>query len=266
MSLRYTRTDLFPDDTNALPTAGSPEQQALLQDELDIANEDYFARLQQFSDVTDNIYPELVAATRNVIAEAIPGRRLRVLDLCSGIGIVSLELLRADVAIESLTLADMSSEILGRARTFLTKQCGAGLPPLDTVVIDLLVDDLRDSVQGSYDLVITCNAFQHFPRERQAELFRQIHDVLTPSGVFIFESHFKLLRPKWKPFLVSEYQAKLRASGAPDAFLEVAAHHIHHFHNYVNLSDAYNWLEAAEFSFYECAFRKDEIGIFAAVR
>jgi SAM-dependent methyltransferase len=266
MPLRYTRTDLFPDDTNALPTANSREQAALLQDELDIANEDYFERLQQFSDVTDNIYPELMTATRNVVAEALPGRPLRVLDLCSGVGIVSIELIKADVNVRSLTLADMSGEILDRATRLLTKKFGSALPTIDTVVTDLLIDDLRVKARGPYDLVITCNAFQHFPRERQAELFAQIQDILTPSGVFIFESHFKLLRPRWKESLVLEYQAKLRRSGAPAAFLQTAADHIQQFHNYVNLADAYNWFEAAGFSFFECAFRKDEIGIFAAVR
>jgi SAM-dependent methyltransferase len=160
----------------------------------------------------------------------------------------------------------MSSEILGRATALIEKRHGTMTPKIDTLPIDLLAEDLREKTTGKYDLVITCNAFQHFPRERQAELFRQIHEILSPSGVFIFESHFKLLRPKWKQFLVSEYQMKLKRSGAPAEFLETAANHINEFHNYVNLVDAYNWLEMAEFSFYECAFRKDEIGIFAAVR
>ena len=62
MPVHVTRTDLFPDDTNPLPTPGSTEQAALLEDELEIATEAYFERLQQFSDVTDNIYPALVAA------------------------------------------------------------------------------------------------------------------------------------------------------------------------------------------------------------
>src|SRR5882724_13044800 len=119
MPIHVKRTDLFPDDVNPLPTAGSREQAALVDDELEIATEAYFERLQQFSEVTDNIYPELIGACRNVIAEAAPNRPLRVLDLCSGIGIVSLQLLAADFQIAELTLADLSSEILGRATQLL---------------------------------------------------------------------------------------------------------------------------------------------------
>lgn len=201
------------------------------------------------------------------MAEALPGRPLRVLDLCCGVGVVALQLLESDLPIERLTLADLSPELMRRASALLDKRLGADrLPPLDTVEIDLLVDDLAEHTEGKYDLVVTCNAFQHFPRERQAELFRQIHRILGPSGVFVFGSHFKLVRPAWKQYLVDSYQAQLRRHGAPEQFVSDAADHIHQFHNYINLRDAYEWLEAAEFGFYECTFRKDEIGIFAAVR
>ena len=190
---------------------------------------------------------------------------MRVLDLCSGVGIVSQELLKADLPIESITLADMSPVLLGRAVALLEKHHPSFGKRLTTVVTDLLVDDLREKL-GQFDLIVTSNAFQHFPRERQAALFAQIHDLLGPSGVFVFESHFKVLRPDWKQQLIHEYQASMRQQGAPEEFVIKAARHINEFHNYVNLVDAYNWLEAAEFSFYECVFRKHEIGIFAAVK
>src|SRR5688572_8596025 len=267
MPLRISRPELFPDDTNPLPMSGSTEQAALLDDELEIGNEGYLERLEQLSDVTDNIYPELLAAIRNTIAQVMPGKRLRILDLCSGVGVVSLQLIEADVPIERLTLADLSPELLRRAQAIITKRVGESrVPPLDTIALDLLVEDLRERSRGDFDLVVTCNAFQHFPRERQAELFRQIHGILGPSGVFVFESHFKPIRPAWKQSLIDEYQAKLRRSGAPAQFVLDAADHINNFHNYVNLREAYEWLEAADFGFYECVFRKDEIGIFVAVK
>jgi SAM-dependent methyltransferase len=267
MPLRISRPELFPDDTNPLPASGSSEQAALLDDELEIGNEGYLERLQQLSDVTDNIYPELLSAIRNTVAQVMPGKRLRVLDLCSGVGVVSLKLIEADLPIASLTLADLSPELLRRAQQIIGKRVGGGrLPPLDTIALDLLVDDLRERTPGGYDLVVTCNAFQHFPRERQAELFRQIQGILAPSGIFVFESHFKPIRPAWKQSLVDEYQAKLRRTGAPEQFVLDAADHINNFHNYVNLREGYEWLEAAEFGFYECVFRKDEIGIFTAVK
>jgi SAM-dependent methyltransferase len=266
MPLHITRPELFPDDVNPLPMSGSAEQAALLDDELELGTESYLERLQQLSDVTDNIYPELVSAVRNAVAAALPGRRLRVLDLCCGVGVVTLKLVEADLPIERVTLADLSPELMKRAQALLGKRLGKALPPLDTVQLDLLVDDLTAKLSGEYDLVVTCNAFQHFPRERQAALFRQIQRVLAPSGVFVFESHFKLIRPDWKKFLVDSYQAKLRANAAPEQFVADAADHINYFHNYVNLRDAYEWLEGAEFGFYECVFRKDEIGIFAAVK
>jgi SAM-dependent methyltransferase len=266
MPLHVARPQLFPDDTNPLPQAGSPEQAALLDDELEVGHEGYLEFLSQLSDVTDNIYPELVAACRNAVAQALPGRALRVLDLCAGVGVVTLHLVQADLPIERVTLADVSPTLLDRARAILGKRLGAALPPIDTAQLDVLVDDLPDRVGGPFDLIVTCNAFQHFPRERQAELIAQIAQLLTPSGVFVFESHFKLMRPHWKQFLVDSYQRRLRERGAPPALVDDAADHVNRFHNYVNLREGYEWLEAAGFGFYECVFRKDEVAILAAVR
>lgn len=266
MPISITRTDLFPDDTNSLPTAGSVEQAALVDDELEIATEAYFERLQQFSEVTDNIYPALMSTCRNVLAEVAPNRPLRVLDLCSGIGIVSLQLIAADFPVAELTLADLSPVILGRARELLAKRHPGYPAKVTTVALDLLADDLREKCAGPYDLVVTCNAFQHFPRERQAALFAQIRDVLAPNGVFVFESHFKPLRPNWKRDMIQSYQVRAKSQGAPEAFLSEISDHIENFHNYVNLHEVYNWYEAAQFGYFECVFRQDEIGIFAGVR
>ncbi len=266
MPLQFVRPQLFPDDTNPLPAPGSLEQSALIADELEIGNETYLERLQQFSEVTDNIYPELVAACRDVVAQTLPGRPLRFLDLCSGIGMVSLMLLNAGLPLASLSLVDISTELMNRAKQILRTKRGAALPPISTHQMDLLEGNLADAVDGKYDLVATCNAFQHFPKERQAELFRQIRGLLSDDGVFVFCSHFKRLRPDWKGRMIEEYQERMRKMGAPEDKVAGAATHISQFHNYANLIDAYNWMEAAEFSFYECVFRKDEVAVFVAVK
>lgn len=266
MPLHVSRPQLFPDDTNPLPMAGSPEQAALLDDELAVGNEGYLEFLSSLSDVTDNIYPELASACRNAVAQAMPGRALRVLDLCAGVGVVTLHLVQADLPIERVTLADVSPILLERARAILGKRLGAATPPIETALLDVLVDELPARVGGPFDLIVTCNAFQHFPRERQAALVAQIAGLLAPSGVFVFASHFKLLRPHWKQYLVDSYQRRLRDRGAPPAVVDNAGDHVNRFHNYVNLREGYEWLEAAGFGFYECVFRKDEVAILAAVR
>lgn len=74
------------------------------------------------------------------------------------------------------------------------------------------------------------------------------------------------MRPHWKQFLVDSYQRRLRQHGAPEQLVADAAEHIHRFHNYVNLREGYEWLEAAGFGFYDCVFRKDEVAILAAVK
>jgi SAM-dependent methyltransferase len=263
--LRVTRPELFPDDTNPLPTSGSPEQAALLADEHELGNEAYLERLTQFSETTGELYRELVASCRDVLAQTLPGRPARVLDLCCGIGVVTLKLVESELPIDRVTLADLSPEMLRRATAILGRRLGARLPALETVQLDVLVDDLPARLAGPFELVVICDSFQHFPRARQAELLRQIRGLLVPSGVLVFQSHFKPLRPRWKAGLIDEYQARLRDHGAPERFVANVADHVNRFHNYVDLRTAYEWLEAAEFGFYDCVYRKGEIGILAAV-
>lgn len=264
MPLMLSNQQVFPDDDNPVPTSGSDAQRALIEDELEIGNEGYLDRLRQFSEITDNIYPELARACRGVTEAAMRGRRLRMLDLCSGIGVASLTLLEADLPIHELVLVDISEELMRRARALLGQRAPA--VPVSCFGLDVLTGDLSEVVSSPVDLAVTCNAFQHFPKERQAALIVQIYQALAPGGAFVFASHFKRLRPDWKREMVLEYQARMRAMGASEAAIAGAGHHIEKFHNYVNLTDAFNWLEAAGFGFYECAFRKDEVGIFVAVK
>jgi SAM-dependent methyltransferase len=267
MPITYRRTDLFPDDTNALPMAGSAEQGLLLADEHEIGNADYLKSLEKLSDVTDAIYPELIGSCVNVLKTLGKTRRLRVMDLCSGVGLVSMKLLEQDLEIEELTLVDLSPLLLERAIELLRKSPNRHkVRTIKAVQLDLLVDNLDRFDPDSFDLVVTCNAFQHFPRERQAHLFAHIHRVLDADSVFVFGSHFKLMRPAWKDFVIDDMLASLRKHGAPEATVENARHHVAHYHNYLNVADVYNWLEGAGFGYFDCVFRQFIIGIFAAVK
>lgn len=266
MPLYLSRPEIFPDDTTVVPSSGSPEQAALIADEIDVGNEDFVERLEQFSDLASVLYTELMKATRNAVGRLMPGRPLRVLDLCSGVGMVSLSLLQTELPVKRLTLADISPELMSRARSFLAKRLGPDhLPPTDTVRLDLLTDDPTDRLAGPFDLILCSNGFQHFPAKRQAVLLRQLRDLLVPNGVLVFASHFKLLRADWKNALVDGYLESMRSRNAPEAFLAQVHHHIHHFHTYVNLREVYEWMEAAGFGFYECVFRQDEVGVLVAV-
>jgi SAM-dependent methyltransferase len=268
MPITLKRTDIFPDDTNPLPTAGSSEQNRLLEDELEIGNEEYLKSLEKLSDVTDNIYPELIGGCVNALREVQPAAKpLRIMDLCSGVGLVSLKLLERDIEIEELTLVDLSPVLLERATMLLQRSPNFHkVRRMRTVQLDLLADDLERWSPESFDLVVTCNAFQHFPRERQRHLFQRIQRILATNGVFVFGSHFKLMRPDWKEYLIDDMQQTLRKHGAPDATVVNARHHVERYHNYLNVADVYNWLEGAGFGFFDCVFRQFIIGIFAAVK
>jgi tRNA (cmo5U34)-methyltransferase len=265
--ITFKRNDLFPDDTNPLPTSGSVEQQRLLADELEVGNEAYLQSLQKISSVANDLYPELIGGCINVLAEVQLARPLRVMNLCSGVGLAALKLLEQDVAVEELVLVDVSPQLLERAVELLGRSAHFHkVKKLGTTQLDPLIDDLTRWTAGAFDLVVTVNAFAHFPRERQRQLFTSIHRLLSPGGVFMFASQFKPLRPKWKDSVIRDIQDSLRNHGATEETVANAGIHVASFHNHLNVADVYNWLESAGFSFFECVFRRSILGIFAAVK
>jgi SAM-dependent methyltransferase len=266
--ITFKRHDLFPDDTNALPAPGSSEQQRLLEDEVEVNTEAYVESLKKISNVANDLYPELIGACVNVLAEAQPERRpLRVMNLCCGAGIAVLELLERDLHIAQLTMVDISPILLERAERLLRKSPHiARVQAMELVQLDPLVDDLARWAPGSFDLVLTVNAFAHFPRSRQQRLFARVYDLLAPAGVFMFASQFKPLKPNWKQTVIADIEESVRQHGAPPDKVAHAGYHVANYHNHLNVADGYNWLESAGFSYFECAFRRSILGIFAAVK
>lgn len=117
-------------------------------------------------------------AMLNVVDALCGSRRPRVLDLAGGTGSISLRLMRrrpdADV-----TLLDLDPVLLFLAKSTLP-------PTTDIVSADLRTPAWSAAVEpAAFDAVLTATALHWLPAERLAELYREIHAVLRPGGVFI---------------------------------------------------------------------------------
>jgi SAM-dependent methyltransferase len=118
------------------------------------------------------------AVMLNVVDALCGGDQPKVLDLAGGTGSISLRLLRrfprADV-----TLLDLDPVLLHLARLTL---------PRSATIVSA---DLRESSWSAvvepagFDAVLTATALHWLPAERLAELYREVHAVLRPGGVFI---------------------------------------------------------------------------------
>jgi len=119
------------------------------------------------------------------VVEAVSGdlgRPPRVLDLAGGTGSISLRLLqrRPDARV---TLVDLDPVLLRIAR--------ATLP----TTVAICATDLRDPAwhrhlpRDRFDAVLTATAMHWLTADRLATLYREIHGLVGPGGVFINADH-----------------------------------------------------------------------------
>jgi SAM-dependent methyltransferase len=267
MTITMSDPQLFPDDTARLPTPGSPEQAELIADEEQIAADAYLETIKSIDELADRIYPEVARHCKSALDVVGRTRDLRVLDLGCGIALEIHALLKTDITVAELTLSDYSAATLQRAAALLADRPEATrVQTVELRPLDLLDPDALRGLAPGYDLVVTCNAFMHFPREDHRRLFAEIHRLLRDGGVFLFQSHFKTHEPGWKRAIIEGMRRRMVEQGAAPATIEQADRHITRFHQFHDLYRAYDWLEAAGFGFFDCVFRQRFLAMLLAVK
>ena len=259
--------DVFPRDTTRGPVPGTPEYLEFIDDQITIINAEYVRSVSKLSPVAGEIFEELGKGAVGIIDAVAPGKPLRVLDICCGAGLAVETLMNLDVTIASLTLTEQDPRLLDKAKGYLAGKGLLGkIGSVRTAVFDPNTHRLSDRVEGKFALVVTCNAFQHFSCDHQATLVGEIYDQLAPQGIFVMQTHLKVLEPDWRNSIIEHMKAQMSASNADDSFVRRAISHTTRFHNFVPTSDVFGWCEKAGFAIVECLFRRHIIGIIGAVK
>ena len=136
-------------------------------------------------------HEQLDAMLRVIAAFAIPTRA--VLDLGAGDG-AAAEAIARRFPVERVTLVDFSPPMLKRAPGRFDGWPGT----LDIVDADLFDPEWQASLPaetGPYDIVVSRYAIHHLPHERKRTLYREIHDLLTPGGLFCNIEHVSSASP-----------------------------------------------------------------------
>jgi SAM-dependent methyltransferase len=108
-------------------------------------------------------------------------RAPRVLDLAGGTGSISLRLLRRRPDAE-VTLVDLDPVLLHIARSTV--------PAATVVTVDLRETDWsRGLPAGGFDAVLTATALHWLAADRLATVYRDIHALLAPAGLFANADH-----------------------------------------------------------------------------
>lgn len=267
MPISMRHSQLFPDDTNDLPRPGTTEQAELIADEDQIADEGYLDTIRSFDPQAEQLYDELARHAASVLDAVGKKSGLRVLDVACGTALEVQALLKYDLTFSDITLTDYSTKALDVAHKLLKQSPHAHkIQHVDLIPLDLLAGSIVDKVRGGYDLAFACNSFMHFTKEDNARIFRDVHEVLAEKGVFVFESHFRILERDWKGAIIRATQRRMAEKGQTAEFIEQVGSHYARFHHFHPAFEVYNWFERAGFGYFDCVYRNRMIGIFVGVK
>ena len=153
------------------------------------------ATVSNYLDTTRQAIPlaaEQIDAMLRVLA-AFNAPTWTVLDVGSGDGTAAATIAQR-FPVERITLVDFSRPMLQRA---ISRFDGGSL------LVDLTLADLRDPGWREelpedvpvYDVVVSRYAIHHLPHERKRKLYGEIHDRLTPGGLFFNIEHVSSVSP-----------------------------------------------------------------------
>jgi ubiquinone/menaquinone biosynthesis C-methylase UbiE len=121
----------------------------------------------------------------------LPRQPASFLDLGAGDGILLATLLKAYPEAAGVAV-DFSPLMLEQARERLERFA----PRVRIVEADLQQPSWREQAPGPFDAVVSGFAIHHLPHERKRSLYREIHDVLAPGGVFLNAEHVSSPSPR----------------------------------------------------------------------
>jgi tRNA (cmo5U34)-methyltransferase len=181
------------------------------------------------------------AAAYEHLLEIVPPAPRRVLDLGCGDGEVIGRVVAARPGVEGVA-CDFSPEMLSRVRQRFA----------DSTAVTVVEHDLDDPLPaewGTFDLVVSAFAIHHVVDERKQALYREVFDVLEPSGLFCNLEHVDSATPE----LHEEFLRVIGAEEDPSNKL-------------VAVEPQLEWLRAIGFAQVECFYKWREIALLAGVK
>lgn len=178
----------------------------------------------------------------------------RILELGTGTGIFSERVAKRIPGIR-LEVLDISSGMLAKALTRLTEW-----KP------ETHIQDFRDPLpSGPFDAVISAVAIHHLDDAAKRDLYRRIRPILTPGGIFLNADEIAGRTPLWRQFVIQQHHDFCRDAGCtPEEISELLKREAYDLCSPVETQ--LRWLEEFGFVNAEAPYRYFRFAILAAFR
>jgi tRNA (cmo5U34)-methyltransferase len=180
----------------------------------------------------------------------------RILDLGAGTGMLSgvVAGLRSDA---HFVLVDGSSELLAQAERRFDGRCASCVT---------VAQDMRDPIpDGQYDAVVSALAIHHLEDPEKHDLFKRIHHVLKPGGVFVNAEQVAGSTERVSELNHALWLERARAAGATEAELEAAHQRMAHDRP-TTIEKQLGWLSETGFQDVDCFYKNFFFAVFAGWR
>ena len=177
----------------------------------------------------------------------------RVLELGAGTGILT-GMVRQVLPDAHLVVTDGSEAMLAR-----NPVCD---DPNATVEVLNFRDPLPD---GPFDAIVSGLAIHHLEHDEQADLYRRVHDVLAPGGVFVNAEIVTGPGPLSEAAYDAWHERAVRGAGATDE--DWAAYEVRRAEDRcATVAQLLRWLADAGFGEADCLFKQRIFAVVSGVR
>jgi tRNA (cmo5U34)-methyltransferase len=178
----------------------------------------------------------------------------RVLDLGAGTGLMAAAV-ASRYPEARFELLDGSEAMLVEAQAVLGERVSA-----------MHVQDMALGLpEGPFDAVVSALAIHHLEDADKRLLFRRIHELLRPSGVFVNAEQVVGPSESVTSFYHVRWIAECRAAGATQAEIDDALTRRQH-DRCADLESQLQWLQEAGFAVADCIYKSGERAVILAIK
>jgi tRNA (cmo5U34)-methyltransferase len=180
------------------------------------------------------------------VLSSAEGRGQRILELGSGTGNLTV-LLAEKYPAATIQMIDISADSLAVCRSRLG----------DHDRFEYRTEDFRrlQRDDGPFDLVVSSIAVHHLISSEKQKLFREIHALLAPQGIFAYADQFAgATEGLYRRHIENWKAAAMGAGSSPQEWQMWMQHQADHDHH-DNLTDQIDWLRAAGFDVIDSPWR-----------